>query len=65
MKKTTIAALAALMLAGALSAASEAASIISLRSVAVVGEGSTSFAMPLVLSPDAPNTDTTSLRSQF
>ena len=62
MKKTTIAALAALMLAGALSAASDAAAIISLHSVAVIGEGSTSFAMPSVLSSDAPNTDTPSLR---
>ncbi len=65
MKKTTIAALAALMLAGALSAASDAAAIISLHSVAVIGEGSTSFAMPSAPSSDAPNTDTPSLRSQF
>lgn len=65
MKKMTIAALAALMLAGALSAASDAASIMSLHSVAVVGEGASPFPVPLVLSPDTPSSDTTSLGTQF
>ena len=65
MKKMMIAALAALMLAGALSAASDAASVLSLHPVAVVGEGSTAFVMPLMLSSDSSTADTTSLRSQF
>lgn len=65
MKKITIGALAALMLAGALSAANDATSIISLHSVAVVGEGTSPFPIPSVMSPDAPNGDTTSLGTQF
>jgi hypothetical protein len=65
MKKITIAALAALMLAGALSAASDATSILSSHSVAVVGEGPAPFPIPLVLSPGTPTSDTTSLGTQF
>ncbi len=65
MKKISIAALAALMLAGALSAASDAASIISSHSVVLVGEGSSPFPIPLTLSHETPNSDTTSLGTQF
>jgi hypothetical protein len=36
-----------------------------LHPVAVVGEGSTAFVMPLMLSSDSSTADTTSLRSQF
>ncbi len=64
MKKVTIAALAALMLAGALSAASDATSILSSNTVAVVGEGAP-FPIPTVLSPTIPNGDSTSLGTQF
>ena len=65
MKKMTIAALAALALAGALSAASDATCIISLHSVAVVSEGPLHFPVPLVQSPDTSNSDTTSLGTHF
>jgi hypothetical protein len=65
MKKMTIAAMAALMLAGAFSAVSDATSITSLHSVAVVGEGSAPFPMPNVFSATAPDSDTTSLGTQF
>jgi hypothetical protein len=65
MKKMIVAALAALMLAGALSAASDAASILSLHSVAVVGEGPAPFPMPIVLSANAPTGDSTSVGTQF
>ncbi len=64
MKKITIAALAALMLAGALSAASDATSIISSNSVAVIGEGAP-FPIPTVLSSTISNNDSTSVGTQF
>jgi hypothetical protein len=65
MKKIMIAALAALMLAGALSAASDAASILSSQSVAVVGEGPSPFPMPIALSANSPTGDSTSVGTQF
>ena len=63
MKKLTIAALATLMLAGALSAVGDATSVTSWHSVAVVGEGSSPF--PIMLSPGASVSDSNSLNTQF
>ena len=63
MKKTAIAALAALMLAGALSAVSGATSVNSLHPVALVGDGSAPF--PMLLSSSSHNSDATSLNNNF
>jgi hypothetical protein len=62
-KKSMIAALAALMLAGGLSAISGATSVNSLHPVALVGDGSAPF--PLMISANAPNSDATSLNNNF
>ncbi len=63
MKKTMIASLAALMLAGALSAVSGATSVSATAAVNVIGEGSapTPTALPSV----AANSDPSSLNSKF
>ncbi|MGC2111602.1 MAG: hypothetical protein WA655_18950 [Candidatus Korobacteraceae bacterium] len=63
MKKLSIAALAALMLAGALSAVGDAASISSLPTAVVVGEGSSPF--PVMLSPDNTVSDSGPVNTQF
>ena len=63
MKKTMIAALAALMLAGALSAVSGATSISSANTVIVIGEGSAP--LPLTPPPADTNSDSTSLTTKF
>ena len=57
MKKWMTAVLAALMLAGALSAISGATPITSSQSVAIVGEGSAP--MPVLLSPSGAPSETT------
>ena len=62
MKKLMIAALAALMLAGSLSAVTNATSMSSVPSVAIVGEGSSPI--PLALSA-SPNSEATSLGTRF
>jgi hypothetical protein len=51
------------MLAGALSAASNATSVSSLHAVAIVGEGSAPF--PTMLTPNAPANDTVSFANHF
>jgi hypothetical protein len=61
-KKFLVAALAALMLAGALSAISSATSMSSLGPGPVVGEGASPF--PAVLS-SAPQNDTASVGNHF
>jgi len=63
MKKTTIAALAALMLAGALSAVSGATSVSSANTIILIGEGSAP--MPLTLPPADSNSDAPSLNTKF
>lgn len=63
MKKTMIAALSALMLAGALCAVSDTASINSLPPLAVVGEGSSPF--PVLLAATVPNGKSVSSDPQF
>lgn len=63
MKKLTIAALATLMLAGALSAVGDATSFSSLHSAVVVGEGSSPF--PVMLSPDSNVNETGPINTQF
>ena len=63
MKKTMIASLAALMLAGALSAVSGATSVSSTTTVIVIGEG---FApLPTALPSAAANSDSSSLTTKF
>ena len=61
-KKLMLAPLAALMIAGALSAISGATAMTSSSPVAVVGEGASPF--PVVLS-SAPDNDTTSFGEHF
>ena len=61
-KKLMFAALAALMIAGSLSAVSGATSVSSVGSLATVGEGPSP--MPVVLS-SAPDNDTTSFGQRF
>jgi len=63
MKKTMIATLAALMLAGALSAVSGVTSISSSGPGIFIGEGSAP--VPLVLAPAQMNSDSTSLTGNF
>lgn len=63
MKKTMIAALAVLMLAGALSAVSGASSVSSANTFIVVGDGSAP--MPLSLPPGNINSDSMSLNTKF
>ena len=63
MKKTMIAALAALMLAGALSAVSGASSVSSANTVIVIGEGSAP--MPLTLPRADTYSDAPSLTTKF
>jgi len=63
MKKLTIAALATLMLAGALSAVSDAASIGSQPLTVVVGEGSSPF--PAMLSADSAVSRPGPVHSEF
>jgi len=63
MKKTMIATLAALMLAGALSAVSGATSISATTPVLVIGEGSAP--MPMVLGSADNNGDASSLTTKF
>ncbi len=63
MQKTIIAALAALMFAGALSAVSDATSLSSVSTVVVIGEGSAP--LPAALAPVASNSDSKSLTNQF
>jgi len=63
MKKTMIAALAALMVAGALSAVSGATSIGSGNTVIVIGDGAAPIP-PALPSADA-NRDLTSLKTKF
>ena len=63
MKKMMTAALAALMLAGALSAVSGAASWSTPHSVAVVGEGSSPF--PVMLSSSSADNSATALGNHF
>ena len=62
LKKWMLATLAALMLAGALSSISGAASMRSLGPIAVVGEGSAP--LPVVVS-SVPDDDATSLGNRF
>jgi hypothetical protein len=63
MKQAIIAALAALMLAGALSAVSGAASVGSVNTVVVIGEGSAP--MPTAFPPAMNETISTSLPRTF
>ncbi|HUI85012.1 MAG TPA: hypothetical protein VL240_12355 [Candidatus Binatia bacterium] len=63
MKKVIIAILAALMLAGALSAVSGSTSVNTLHSVAIVGEGSSPF--PVVLSSGISDREISSLPDHF
>jgi hypothetical protein len=62
LKQLVIAVLAALMIAGALSAVSDAASLTSISPAVVVGEGSSPF--PVLLSANS-SSDATSLSNQF
>ncbi len=62
-KKTMIATLAALMLAGALSAVGGTTSVSSATTVIVIGEGSAP--LPLALPPGDTNSDSTSLTTKF
>ena len=63
MKKTMIATLAALMLAGALSAVGGATSMSSTTPVLVIGEGSAPI--PLTLPTADANSDSSSLATKF
>lgn len=63
MKKTMIASLAALMLAGALSAVGGATSVSATTAVTMIGEGSAPT--PTALPSMAPNSDPASLNSKF
>jgi len=63
MKKTLIATLAALMLAGALSAVSGATFVSSSAPAILIGDGSAPI--PLALSPADANGDSTSLTTKF
>ena len=63
MKKMMIASLAALMLAGALSAVSGATSVSSTTTVIIMGEGSAPA--PLALTPSRLNSDPASLNRNF
>ena len=63
MKKTMIATLAALMLAGALSAVSGATSVSATTSLIVIGDGSAPI--PASLPSAAPNTDSAPLNTKF
>jgi|GEM_PF-2770240 len=63
MKQTMIAALAALMLAGALSAVTGATSPNSVNAVIVIGEGSAP--VPADFPPPSSNSDTSSLSHSF
>jgi hypothetical protein len=63
MKKTLIATLAALMLAGALTAVSGATSVDSPASAILIGDGSAPI--PLALAPADTNSDSTSLTIKF
>jgi len=63
MKKTMIATLAALMLAGALSAVGGATSVSATTAVNILGEGSAPI--PSALPSAAPNSDCSSLTNQF
>ena len=63
MKKLTIAALATLMLAGALSAVGDATSLGSFHSAIVVGEGSSPF--PVMLTPDTSVSETGPVNTNF
>ena len=63
MKKLTIAALATLMLAGALSAVGDAPSVSSLPYAVVVGEGSSPF--PVMLTPDTSVSETGPVNTNF
>ena len=63
MKKTLIATLAALTLAGALTAVSDATSVGSSAPIVLVGDGSAPI--PLALPPADINSDSTSLNTHF
>ncbi len=63
MKKTMIATLAALMLAGALSAVGGATSVSGTTPLIVIGEGSAPI--PMALPSAAANRDTSSLTTKF
>jgi hypothetical protein len=63
MKKTMIATLAALMLAGALSAVGGAASVSATTTVNIIGDGSAP--VPTALPSAAPNSDPASLTTKF
>jgi hypothetical protein len=63
MKKTMIAALAALMLAGALSAVCGATSVGSAKAFIVIGDGAAPI--PPALPPAETNSDLTSLNTKF
>ena len=63
MKQTMIASLAALMLAGALSAVSGATSVSATTTVIVIGEGSAP--LPTAQPFAAPNSDASSLATKF
>jgi hypothetical protein len=63
MKKTMIATLAALMLAGALSAVSGATAVNSSTAVNIIGEGCAP--VPTTLPSVAPNSDSSSLHTKF
>ena len=63
MKKTIIATLAALMLAGALSAVSVATSVDSSAAAILIGDGAAPI--PLALGPADTSSDSTSLTTKF
>jgi hypothetical protein len=63
MKKTMIATLAALMLAGALSAVGGATSVSATTAVSIIGEGSAPI--PTALPSTDPNSDPSSLTATF
>jgi len=63
MKKTMIAALASLMLAGVLSAVGGATSLNATTAVNIIGEGSAPI--PAALPSAAPNSDSSSLTTKF
>ena len=65
MKKTMIAALAALMFAGALSAAGDATSMSSVSTVIVIGEGSAPLPATFTPAASTGNSDSMSLTNQF
>jgi hypothetical protein len=63
MKKTMIATLAALMLAGALSAVGGSTSVSANTAVSIIGEGSAPI--PTALPSAVPNSDSSSLTAKF